>query len=87
LGVSGYVSALQSCSRADFCGRRDDYRLFEDYIPNMKNPIDPDPKPFSPPNEVPGTSPDEVSPDQGDTDFPGSIPDETPLETPVTDPN
>ena len=54
---------------------------------NIENLIDPDPKPYSPPNEVPGTSPDEVTPDQGDTDFPGSIPNETPMETPVTDPN
>lgn len=49
--------------------------------------IDPDPKPFSPPNEVPGTNPDEVSPDLGDTDFPGSIPNETPMETPPTNPD
>lgn len=48
--------------------------------------IDPDPKPLSPPNEVPGITPDEVSPDLGDTDFPGSIPDETPQETPPADP-
>ena len=54
---------------------------------NIENLIDPDPKPYSPPNEVPGTSPDEVIPDQGDTDFPGSIPNETPMESPVTDPN
>lgn len=45
--------------------------------------IDPDPKQ---PNEVPGITPDEVVPDQGDTDFPGSIPDETPAEAPPTDP-
>lgn len=54
---------------------------------NIVNLIDPDPKPYSPPNEVPGTSPDEVSPDQGDTDFPGSIPNETPMESPLTDPD
>jgi hypothetical protein len=48
----------------------------------MQNMVDPDPKPYSPPNEVPGTTPDEVTPDQGDTDYPGSIPDETPVETP-----
>ncbi len=54
---------------------------------NIENLIDPDPKPYSPPNEVPGTSPDEVTPGQGDTDFPGSIPNETPMESPVTDPN
>ena len=54
---------------------------------NIENLIDPDPKPYSPPNEVPGTSPDEVIPGQGDTDFPGSIPDESPLEASVTDPN
>jgi hypothetical protein len=54
---------------------------------NIENLIDPDPKPYSPPNEVPGTSPDEATPGQGDTDFPGSIPSETPMETPVTDPN
>lgn len=47
---------------------------------------DPDPKPYSPPNEVPGTSPDEVSPgDLGDTDYPGHIPDETPLESPPSE--
>jgi len=49
--------------------------------------IGPDPKPYSPPNEVPGTTPDEVSPDLGDTDFPGSIPDETPQETPPANPD
>ena len=53
----------------------------------MKNPDDPDPKPYGPPNEVPGTSPDEISAGQGDTVYPGSIPDESPMETPVTDPN
>lgn len=51
------------------------------------NMVGPDPKPFSPPNEVPGTTPDEVSPDLGDSDFPGSIPDETPMETPPTNPD
>ena len=53
---------------------------------NIENLIDPDPKPYSPPNEVPGTSPDEVIPGQGDTDFPGSIPSETPMEPPVSPP-
>ena len=48
----------------------------------MQNSADPDPKPYSPPNEVPGTTPDEVTPDQGDTDYPGSMPDETPVESP-----
>ena len=49
----------------------------------MHNRAERDPKPYSPPNEVPGTSPDEVSPgDLGDTDYPGRIPDETPLESP-----
>lgn len=49
---------------------------------NMEDMVGPDPKPYSPPNEVPGTTPDEVVPDQGDTDYPGSIPDETPVESP-----
>lgn len=49
--------------------------------------IDPDPKPHHAPNEVPGTNPDEVTPDQGDTDYPGSIPDETPTETPPMNPD
>ncbi|CAN1535467.1 hypothetical protein MCEZE10_01639 [Sphingomonadaceae bacterium] len=44
--------------------------------------VNPDPKPYIPPNEVPGTTPDEVTPDQGDTDYPGSVPDEMPVETP-----
>jgi hypothetical protein len=78
---------MQSGRHADPRGRRDDDRLFESYVTHMKNPADPDPKPYSPPNEVPGTSPDEVTPGEGDTDFPGSIPNETPLEAPVTDPN
>lgn len=46
---------------------------------------EPDPRPYSPPNEVPGTTPDEVTPDQGDTDYPGSIPDETPVEAPPSE--
>ncbi len=54
---------------------------------NIANLIDPDPKPYRPPNEVPGTSPDEVIPGQGDSDFPGSIPNEMPMEPSVTDPN
>lgn len=49
---------------------------------NAQIMVDPDPKPYSPPNEVPGTTPDEVVPDQGDTDYPGSMPDETPVESP-----
>jgi hypothetical protein len=49
---------------------------------NIHGMVDPDPKPYRPPNEVPGTTPDEVTPDQGDTDYPGSIPDEMPTETP-----
>jgi hypothetical protein len=49
---------------------------------NVQNVGDPDPKPYSPPNEVPGTTPDEVTPDQGDVDYPGSMPDEAPVETP-----
>ena len=49
---------------------------------SMQAITDPDPKPYSPPNEVPGNTPDEVSPDQGDTDYPGSIPSETPVESP-----
>ena len=49
----------------------------------MQNMVDPDPKPYSPPNEVPGTTPDEVSPgDLGDTDYPGRMPNETPVESP-----
>jgi hypothetical protein len=53
---------------------------------NMDNMVDPDPKPYSPPNEVPWSTPDEVSPgDLGDTDYPGSIPDEGPVETPSPD--
>ncbi len=52
----------------------------------MHNRAERDPKPYSPPNEVPGTSPDEVSPgDLGDTDYPGRIPDETPLESPPSE--
>ena len=77
---------MQSGRLVDPCDHRVDDRLFSGDITNMKNPADPDPKPYSPPNEVPGTSPDEVAPDQGDTDFPGSLPDETPMEAPVTDP-
>jgi hypothetical protein len=49
---------------------------------NIQDMVDPDPKPYRPPNEVPGTAPDEVTPDQGDTDYPGSIPDEMPTEAP-----
>ncbi|MBJ7389466.1 MAG: hypothetical protein JHC92_08545 [Sphingomonadaceae bacterium] len=53
---------------------------------NMQNRVDPDPKPYSPPNEVPGTTPDEVHPDDlGDTDYPGSIPNETPVESPPSE--
>ncbi len=40
--------------------------------------INPDPRPHHAPNEVPATNPDEILPDQGDTDYPGSVPDETP---------
>lgn len=50
---------------------------------HMQKNIGPDPKPYSPPNEVPGTTPDEVSPgDLGDTDYPGGIPNEAPEEFP-----
>ena len=53
---------------------------------NMQNMVDPDPKPYSPPNEVPGTTPDEVSPgDLGDTDYPGRMPNETPVESPPSE--
>jgi hypothetical protein len=52
---------------------------------HMQNSADPDPKPYSPLNEVPGTTPDEVSPgDLGDTDYPGGIPNETPSESPLS---
>lgn len=78
---------MQCASLTDNREHRDDYRFFESCISHMKNPPGPDPKRYSPPNEVPGTSPDEVYPGQGDTDFPGSIPDESPAETPVADPN
>lgn len=47
---------------------------------HVQDIVDPDPRPYSPPNEVPGTTPDEVIPGQGDTDYPGSIPDENPAE-------
>ena len=56
---------------------------------NMQNMVDPDPntdpkpRPYSPPNEVPGSTPDEVSPgESGDTDYPGSIPEDAPVESP-----
>ena len=44
------------------------------------------PEPPKRPEEFPAGTPDEFVPDQGDVDFPGGLPDESPTESPPESP-